>query len=486
MIRNLLQLIFSLIKDLSSAYLFFLTYPFRILRGLFFRNNSSLQFKAYFIRWLLLPLYNISYYFSYYLIIYPIKKYYLSFIIPRIYNNNKFLYELNECDHKLVDNPKYIYKYLLFNKDNDHFKFPDPESNYDDFFNYLMYMKKIISPGWRQHHLFFYHEMQEYRELLYDNTIRVQLRKAAEVKVLDSFSVCLQNFILLYRFLVCNIAENSYDVLCFLRYRYQYFPSSVTYYHIRYLIQFIHFLNFRWLVNIPHKLVRSYMESLSLGEEGTERSIYYSKRFGFSGNLYLQFSYFLKDWSINLVKNSDVDSDRVYEDYRHTASWEYERQSLVGDNLKRLVHNRMYKQLYPFDLYDFDSQSDAKSSLETEREYMLRYRVQQSIYPRFKSTYRYRLEKHPSIYYIHRNVLTKFYYNLQLYKRLYSIFGNCTSYLVQLRSYLFLNPTHSESSSSILSTKLQWLYFRLDRYFLLVILFISLESIVFLSKTLYN
>lgn len=484
MIKAIIKIFKILMNDLLKAYSFILLHPLRITTNYLFNNKIISQLKRYLLRFILLPIFNISFFLLYYLIVSPIKNYFLSFVVPKIYNSSKFLYMLNECDSRLLNNTNNHYKYLLFNRDNNKFKFPDPETRYDNLFHYLMHTKKIISPGWRQHHLHFYHEdLKQYRDLLYDNSIRMLLRKSVESLLLNSLSISVKNFMLLYRFIQNNLDAMVYELYCYGRYKFKNIflkEFNYSYKLLKIICSLIIKINSFLIITCNNQVIKLIFEVLSIGEVGTERSIYYSKRFGFSGNLYLDNSYFINSWNLNLTKHNDVDLSRPYNDYKHTELWPYERKSIKGKILRRLYYNWMKFQHYPSDMYNYSNEGSYDNKYKT-KEHALRYRLSQAVNPRLKNTYRYSL-KNKSNFLIKRELLVSFNKKFNLYFKLYQLFGKLTKYILFFKKASYFSRL--KNNNSVFTSYLQRPFADANILLVSVIVIVSLESMFFIAKTM--
>lgn len=490
MIRGLIQFFWKTFVDLFKIYGLILIYPFNLLKEMYLKNNAYLKAKLYITRWGLLPIFNVIFGFLYHFVVKPIRRYFIYIIVPHLYNDNSFYEELEKADSQLLENPKNHYKYLLFNSNNN-LKFPDTEINYDDFFNYLAYFRKIVEPGWRQHYIHFYHsDFTHYRPKMYEDAMRLYRRKAVEAKHLESLEICMKNLLLLYRYLFSQLVDNSYEAACYIRYYFKkHYPSSQRfisylprYNHIYSFLNFMLCFNFSWFLVLGDRMNKLYLEIQSLGEVGTERSIYYSKKFGFAGNLYLQFGYFLKEWNMYLEKSMDSSSERIYREYKHDEPYEFMHESLGRRNLqhffrKKTVHGakiyRPYKATVP-KVLDNSMGYEKLSAIFARR----RRRYDHDMY-----TYRYNLN-HKPVSLIRKDLLVHYQKQYTFYKKLYSIFGGYTKYIKQFVALFKIRPISKANFKSERTSFLSSYYNETNNMMLLFLFIITLESTLFVLHVL--
>lgn len=324
----------KIIVDLIRVYLFILLYPLKIFFFYLVPNNRIYKILSSLImRLIVLPMTRLITSLLIFLIIRPMRYIQYHLIFPYLMNSSDFLNELQPKRSYWLTNPKYLYKYILYNKNIKHFKFLNPLSEVDGITDHFIKRLRIIFPNWRYENLAYYHTNNlTYERDMYKNALYIVLNDAIQVKQLESFKYTMKNFILLYRYIYANI---KYDCLSYIyRIRYKllyklvmYLPNTTTIenmviklinymfyflYHMIFIIKYVTFYIYGYTIRLflNNKIIALFYDFSALMDVPNQRSIHYSKLFGFTGNLFLEYSDFLNVWNMNLTKETDLLQNR--------------------------------------------------------------------------------------------------------------------------------------------------------------------------------
>lgn len=347
MIKKLLKEIVILGKEMILIYLYIFLYPIKNI-GNFITNSFLIDTLITTVRDLIvIPGINLAFYALYKIFVKPIRLVQLEFVSPPLYSNIRFFQELEKPDI-IMKSTLYTFKRLLYNRNNNIGLFATTEHNADNFYTQYKHMRKFIARGWRTIRAIspFYGYATGFKDEVYTYCMRKHRRDFAQFKLSGSFSICNMNLILLFREINRSLVDDSYYMLCLLCYKVvksnskniyyakEFFNFlkkvySLLYYNtnlnfklmslINFFMKRFIFVNFWWTNSvITRKLFTFYfMKIWSLGEIPVERSIISSEKFGFSGNIYLKYGYFLNYWDVNLVRHEDMFISSSGEDYRY-------------------------------------------------------------------------------------------------------------------------------------------------------------------------
>lgn len=377
MAYRVLILIKRIVIDLLKVYIFVIFYPLKILFFYLLPNNRLYKvFYSIFFRFLFLPLIRVAASFIIFLVIRPLRYVQHHLIFPFLMNSRSFLNELQPRRSLWLTNPSYLYKYILYNRHNKYYKFLNPLSTMDGILDHFIRRLRIISPNWRYINLGYYHKHHPtYESDLYRSALYILLNDAIQVKQLESFKYTLHNFSLLYQYIYANLKLDSLRYFYQLKYSLLYSSNNVTKFdkgmYIKRLIYFllthipvlnkiifsflfnamrscVFFLRFPICFALNNRVLSLYYDLNALMDVPSQRSIHYSNIFGFTGNLFLEYSDFLNVWNMNLLK----DTEMIFNRFQYMLDFPYDswyRQhkdkssNRVGDwssnmNSKEVIH----------------------------------------------------------------------------------------------------------------------------------------------------